>query len=136
MAELGKFIAFQAAIALLKEHQHFDVIERTYDACIAELRKPTRRAAERVRDIYAPFTDEQISAEGGGTGHPGRRQLEGRGARDLSEHRKSPPRASATNAGTGISAATIPRPAAMPSPIDAFVRYHDGRSGRPYDFFD
>ncbi|MEI6860962.1 MAG: amidophosphoribosyltransferase [Verrucomicrobiota bacterium] len=60
MAELGKFIAFEAAIELLKERGQHDLLAETYQLC--------REAAQRgdpvnhVRKIYEPFTPEEISA--------------------------------------------------------------------------
>ncbi len=61
MAELGKFIAFQAATALLKERGMGRVIDETYRACIAELAKPKADRRNAVKAIYAPFTDQEIS---------------------------------------------------------------------------
>lgn len=61
MAELGKFIAFQAAIALLRERGMSNVVPETYRACKAEMRKPREEMRNAVKAIYAPFTDEEIS---------------------------------------------------------------------------
>jgi amidophosphoribosyltransferase len=61
MAELGKFIAFQAATALLKERGMGRVITETYAACAAELKKPKGEMRNAVKAIYAPFTDQEIS---------------------------------------------------------------------------
>jgi amidophosphoribosyltransferase len=61
MAELGKFIAFQAAIALLKERGMHKIVDDTYLACRAELAKPTEQMVNAVQAIYEPFTDEEIS---------------------------------------------------------------------------
>ena len=61
MAELGKFIAFQAAIALLKERGMHKIVDDTYLACRAELAKPKEQMINAVQAIYAPFTDEEIS---------------------------------------------------------------------------
>lgn len=63
MAELGKFIAFQAAVALLRERGMSHVVEATYKACKAELRKPKEQMINAVKAIYEPFTDEEISAK-------------------------------------------------------------------------
>lgn len=63
MAELGKFIAFQAAVALLRERNMSHVVWETYDACKAELKKPRDQIRNAVKAIYAPFTDEEISAK-------------------------------------------------------------------------
>lgn len=63
MAELGKFIAFQAAVTLLRERGMSHVVESTYRACKAELKKPKEQMRNAVKAIYAPFTDEEISAK-------------------------------------------------------------------------
>lgn len=63
MAELGKFIAFQAAVTLLRERGMSHVVESTYRACKAELKKPKEQMRNAVKAIYEPFTDEEISAK-------------------------------------------------------------------------
>ncbi|HUL54439.1 MAG TPA: amidophosphoribosyltransferase [Opitutaceae bacterium] len=67
MSELAKFIAFEAAIALLKGRGQGGVLEEVYDLCRAELRQ-TRApfpaaGANHVRKIYEPFSAEEISAK-------------------------------------------------------------------------
>ncbi len=63
MSELGKFIAFEAAIALLKETGKTEVIEEVYRLCRAEAAKPLGATqVNHVCKIYEPFTAEQISA--------------------------------------------------------------------------
>ncbi|MBM3873666.1 MAG: amidophosphoribosyltransferase [Verrucomicrobia bacterium] len=63
MSELGKFIAFEAAISLIKERGMNDLLEETYRACRAEVERPADAALEnRVRGIYAPFSDDEIAA--------------------------------------------------------------------------
>ncbi len=61
MAELGKFIAFQAATKLLAEHGKSRVLDETYAACRHELSKPKAEMRNAVKAIYEPFTDEEIS---------------------------------------------------------------------------
>jgi amidophosphoribosyltransferase len=63
MAELGKFIAFQAATALLKERGLSRVLDETLEDAIAELKKPKDQMRNAVKAIYAPFSDEEISAK-------------------------------------------------------------------------
>jgi amidophosphoribosyltransferase len=63
MSELGKFIAFQAAVQLLKERGMRSVLRQTYEACKAELAKPKEQRLNAVKAIYAPFTEEEISAK-------------------------------------------------------------------------
>jgi amidophosphoribosyltransferase len=60
MSELGKFIAFEAAVALLKERGQAELLEETYRACRDEVAKAVEN---QVRKIYEPFTPEEISAK-------------------------------------------------------------------------
>jgi amidophosphoribosyltransferase len=63
MSELGKFIAFEAAIALLKENGRAEVLEDVYRLCRAEVAKPLGTTqVNHVCKIYEPFTSEQLSA--------------------------------------------------------------------------
>jgi len=63
MSELGKFIAFEAAIALLKESGKADVLEDVYRLCRAEVTKPLGvPQVNHVCKIYESFSAEQISA--------------------------------------------------------------------------
>jgi amidophosphoribosyltransferase len=63
MAEIGKFIAFQAAVELLKATGQQSKIDTVYQACLEELTKPAAAQRNAVQDLYAPFTDEQISGK-------------------------------------------------------------------------
>ncbi len=61
MAKMGDFIAFQAAIALLKDHGKEHIIEEAYQKCKAQENLPKEEIVNNVKDIYAPFTAEEIS---------------------------------------------------------------------------
>lgn len=63
MAKLNDFIAFQAAIALLKEKNMESVINEVYKKALIEVAKPKEEQVNVVRDIYEPFTAEQVSAK-------------------------------------------------------------------------
>jgi amidophosphoribosyltransferase len=63
MAKMNEFIAFQAAIELLKEREMKDVIERAYNNSVEQRNIPREQMQNYVKDIYAPFTDEEISAK-------------------------------------------------------------------------
>lgn len=58
MSSMEQFIAFKAAIALLKERGMENIIKETYDNIRA-----SKGEKNYVKDIYAPFTDEEISAK-------------------------------------------------------------------------
>ena len=61
MAKLGDFIAFQAAIALLKETSRGDVITKVYNLCKERMSQPGKHLDNFVKAIYAPFSPDEIS---------------------------------------------------------------------------
>lgn len=61
MAKMGDFIAFEAAISLLKERNLDHVIEEVYQACLNQLSVPKEEVKNEVKRIYEPFTDQEIS---------------------------------------------------------------------------
>lgn len=63
MAKLGDFIAFQAAIALLKERGMADLIQEVYKKCKAQEGLPKEQIVNHVKEIYKPFTADEISAK-------------------------------------------------------------------------
>ena len=63
MSELGKFIAFQAAISLLKKRGMYDYITDVYEECKHQLTLPVEERGNPVKKIYAPFSDDEITEE-------------------------------------------------------------------------
>ncbi len=63
MSKMGDFIAFQAAVALLKESGRQSVIDDVYKQSIAQANLPKEEMRNFVKDIYAPFTPDEISAK-------------------------------------------------------------------------
>ncbi len=61
MPRLEEFCAFRAAIELLKDQGHHEIIDNTYRQCLEELKKPTSAMVNCVRNIYEPFTVEEIN---------------------------------------------------------------------------
>jgi amidophosphoribosyltransferase len=61
MAKLGDLIAFKAAIDLLKDTGQDALIKKIYKAAKAELHKPVDKIKNVVREIYKPFSTEEIS---------------------------------------------------------------------------
>jgi amidophosphoribosyltransferase len=61
MAKLGDFIAFQAAVELLKDTCQENIIDDVYQKCLAQEGLPKEQIKNHVTEIYAPFTAEQIS---------------------------------------------------------------------------
>ncbi|MDR0939076.1 MAG: amidophosphoribosyltransferase [Mediterranea sp.] len=63
MAKLSEFIAFRAAIELLKERDMRDVIASAYRRSKEQANLPKEEMVNYVKEIYAPFGDEEISAK-------------------------------------------------------------------------
>ncbi|MBN2667587.1 MAG: amidophosphoribosyltransferase [Bacteroidales bacterium] len=61
MAKLGDFIAFKAAIQLIKDNGQEQLIEKVYKDCIEEVRKPKEKIENKVKQIFDVFSAEQIS---------------------------------------------------------------------------
>lgn len=63
MAKLEDFVAFRAAIELLKDTGQENLIEETYKRCKTSLDKKNGEAVNHVQAIYKPFTPEQVSTK-------------------------------------------------------------------------
>ena len=63
MARLDKFIAFNAAIALLKDTGNEAIIQDVYKKCKEQENLPKEEMVNYVREIYKLFTAEQVSAK-------------------------------------------------------------------------
>ena len=61
MARLEKLVAFNAAIELHKDNGTDVIIEEIYHKCKKQLELADTEVINHVKDLYAPFTDEQIS---------------------------------------------------------------------------
>ena len=61
MAKMEDFIAFRAAIGLLKSEGKETLIKETYQDCLKELKLPISKMKNRVSKIYADYSDEDIS---------------------------------------------------------------------------
>ena len=61
MAQMDEFIAFRAAIELLIERGDWERIDNVYRSCMAQRDLPKEQLQNYVKDIYQPFSDEEIS---------------------------------------------------------------------------
>lgn len=61
MSRMGEFIAFKAAMSLLEERGMHDVIEDVYRRCKEQDSLPKNEIRNFVKNIYAPFRDEDIA---------------------------------------------------------------------------
>ena len=63
MAKMEDFIAFRAAINLLKNQGKEGLIKKVYQDCLKELKLPAYKMKNRVCQIYSDFSDEEISGQ-------------------------------------------------------------------------
>jgi len=63
MAKMGDFIAFDATISLLKENGKENIIQEVYDKCKNQVHLPKEEIKNYVKEIYEPFSAEEISAK-------------------------------------------------------------------------
>ena len=61
MARMGDFIAFQAAVSLLEEQGKEYILETVYRKCKDQFDAPKEHVKNYVKEIYEPFTAEEIS---------------------------------------------------------------------------
>ncbi len=61
MSRMGEFVAFEAAIKLLKESGRSNIIDDVYERCLAQADLPKEEVVNHVKAIYAPFTPQQLS---------------------------------------------------------------------------
>lgn len=63
MAKMGDFIAFEATIELLRESGREQLIEDVYKKCKEQMQYPKEQIKNYVKELYAPFSDDEISAK-------------------------------------------------------------------------
>lgn len=63
MAKLEGFIAFRAALELLKDTNQYHIVDDVYQKCKRQIDFNDQEVVNYVKEIYAPFTEEQISSK-------------------------------------------------------------------------
>lgn len=61
MAKLETLIAFNATLELLKDRNQYHIIDEVYQKCKSQEHLPDHEVRNFVKEIYEPFTDEEIS---------------------------------------------------------------------------
>ena len=129
MAKLGDFVAFQAAIALLRESGLDNIIEDVYDKCQAQAQLPDDQIQNFVKEIYAPFSAEQISDKIAELLTPEGMNAEVKiiyqGIDDLHE-------ACPANQGDWYFTGNFPTPGGMRVVNRSFLNFYEGKNVRAY----
>ncbi len=61
MSQIGKFVAFQAMIELLRDNNLEDKLENVYELCLKQMDLPKEEVVNHVKSLYDHFTYEEIS---------------------------------------------------------------------------
>lgn len=133
MSEMGKFIAFQAAVNLVERSGNPLLIEEVYQDCKKEMAKPREQRRNAVKKLYAPFTDEEISAEIAAIVYP--EDIDWHGEVEViyqtveNLHRSI----HAENSGDWYFTGDYPTVGGFSVANKAFMDWREGKSGRSYD---
>jgi amidophosphoribosyltransferase len=129
MTKLSDFIAFRAAIELLKDTGRESVINEVYRKCKSELALPGGGNTNHVKEIYKPFCPEEISAQVAKMLHPpqvaAELQIVFQTIEDL--HAACP-----GNTGDWYFTGNYPTPGGNKVANRSFVNYIEGRNERAY----
>lgn len=77
MSRMGEFIAFRAVVELLQEKDMASLLNEVYRKSKAQECKPKEDIVNYVKDLYAPFTQEEISLKIAQMLKPGRDESPG-----------------------------------------------------------
>jgi amidophosphoribosyltransferase len=129
MSKLGDFIAFRAAIELLKDNNQESVLNEIYNCCKELQRNNQLHTENMVKQVYKPFTPEQISKKIGELITPPEVttpvDLIFQTIEDL--HESCP-----TNTGDWYFTGNYPTPGGNRVVNQAFINYMEGRNVRGY----
>ncbi|MFT4176252.1 MAG: amidophosphoribosyltransferase [Luteolibacter sp.] len=132
MSELGKFIAFNAAVALHRRAGRQALLDKIYEDCREELKHPANERRNCVQEVYSAFTDEEISAEISRMVYPediewnGEVEVIFQSIENLHASIKGP-------CGDWYFTGNYPTPGGYSMVNSAYIRWYQGIGGRSYD---
>lgn len=129
MSRMGEFVAFSAAIALLKEQGKEDLIQDVYQRCKAQVDLPLDKIENFVKDIYRPFTAEQISKKIAEIVRPDDINAE---VEVIYQSLEDLHYACPNNLGDWYFSGDFPTPGGMRVVNNAFINYVEGNDKRAY----
>ena len=129
MSKMGTFVAFQAAVNLWKKRNEYSFLEDLYKRCKIELEKPVEEMINLVKEVYQPFTAEEISIEIAAIVKPNHIfsdvQLIYQNIDNL--HQACP-----KNLGDWYFTGDYPTPGGNRVVLNAFINYMEGKNVRAY----
>lgn len=132
MAEIGRFIAFEAAIILTKERGNWHLLEDLYLEAKEELKKDPREMRNVVKGLYAPYSDEELSARISQMVKPAGISWDGE-VRVIYQTVEGLHRALVETCGDWYFTGDYPTPGGFEMVNRSFVHYMEKKSGRAYD---
>jgi amidophosphoribosyltransferase len=61
MSQIGRFVAFQAAVELTRERNQFETLESLYQEIVEAEKQGESHLENHVKKLYAPFTEKELS---------------------------------------------------------------------------
>ncbi len=132
MSELGRFIAFQAAVDLHKRAGRAALLEKIYQNCLAEIEKPPAQRVNCVKEVYACFSDEDISAEISRMVYPEKTDWKGQ-VEVIFQTIANLHAAIEGKCGDWYFTGNYPTVGGFTMVNMAYIRWYEGISGRSYD---
>jgi amidophosphoribosyltransferase len=129
MSKMGSFVAFQAAVEIWKERKQFDVLQDLYRRCKEEVQKPIHEVRNLVKEVYAPFSYEEVSAKIADIVSP---QHIFSDLRVIYQTIDNLHTACPKNLGDWYFTGDYPTPGGNKVAISAFINYMEGRNVRAY----
>jgi len=131
MSEMGKFLAFQAAVALCKDRGMADLLREVYEDCVAQSKKPTKEMKNHVKRIYDAFTEKEIAAKAAELVYPSKSAWKGELVL-VFQKIESLHKACPTSKGDWYFTGDYPTPGGLGVLNQAYINYWEKREGRAY----
>jgi len=131
MSEMGKFLAFQATVALCKDRGMQDLLREIYEDCLAQAKKPAGEMQNHVKRLYDAFTEQEIAAKAAELVYPVKSGWKGELVlvfQKISSLHKACPH----NLGDWYFTGNYPTPGGLGVLNRAFINYWEKREGRAY----
>lgn len=129
MSKMGEFVAFAAAIELLKDQGKENLIQEVYEKCKKQQYLPIEQIENFVKDIYRPFTAEEISKKIAAMVRPDDITAE---VEVIYQSLEDLHYACPDNLGDWYFSGDFPTPGGMRVVNNAFINYVEGNNKRAY----
>ena len=131
MSELGKFIAFKAAVALVKQDKCDDLLTEIYRDCLDQADEPSENMVNHVRRIYDRYTDDQVAAKIAELVYP--KDVPWKGGLEITFlHVEKMKEAIPNHQGDWYFTGEYPTPGGYATLNRAYINYYEDRDGRAY----